>query len=71
MLNDDNYIHYNRITEYSQFADYVLRKLGAPVVDINIDPEQMQDRISDAVQVYLETDLRLGCGMLVGSYCNG
>lgn len=61
MLNDDNYIHYNRITEYSQFVDYVLRKLGAPVVDINIDPEQLQDRISDALQMYIEYDLRLCC----------
>ena len=35
----------------------ILRRLGAPVVDINIDPEQLQDRVSDALQMYLEYDL--------------
>lgn len=53
----DNYKHYNKITSYTDFCDYVLRALGAPVVDINIDPEQMQDRISDAIQYYIEYDL--------------
>lgn len=53
----DKYKHYNKITSYTEFCDYILRALGAPVVDINVDPEQMQDRISDAIQYYIEYDL--------------
>lgn len=53
----DRYKHYNKITCYEEFTDYCLRKLGAPVIDINLDPEQIQDRISDAIQYYIEYDL--------------
>ena len=54
---EEKYIHYNKITCYEEFVDYCLRKLGAPVIDINVDAEQIQDRISDALQYYLEYDL--------------
>ena len=32
--------------------DYVLRRLGYPVIDIDVDPEQVEDRIDDAFQKY-------------------
>ena len=32
-----------------QFKDYILRRLGAPVIDINVDDEQVEDRIDDAL----------------------
>ena len=32
-----------------EFKDYVLRRLGAPVIDINVDDEQVEDRIDDAL----------------------
>lgn len=53
----DDIRHYHRITNYEEFVDYCLRRLGAPVIDINLHPEQVEDRISDAVQYYIEYDL--------------
>lgn len=35
-----------------QFKDYCLRRLGAPVIDINVDDEQVEDRIDEALQYY-------------------
>lgn len=34
--------------------DYCLRKLGYPVIDINVADEQIEDRIDDAFQVFNE-----------------
>jgi hypothetical protein len=34
--------------------DYCLRKLGAPVLEINIDEDQISDRIDEALQFYQE-----------------
>ena len=31
------------------FKDYILRRLGAPVIDINVDNEQVDDRVDDAL----------------------
>lgn len=35
-----------------QLKDYCLRKLGFPVIDINVDDDQLEDRIDDALQKY-------------------
>ena len=35
-----------------QLKDYCLRKLGFPVIDINIDDDQLDDRIDDALQKF-------------------
>ena len=32
--------------------DYCLRSLGAPVIEINVDEDQIEDRIDEAVQFY-------------------
>lgn len=40
------------ITTRQQFKEYVLRRLGAPVIDINVDDEQVNDRIDDALIKY-------------------
>ena len=37
------------VTTRRQFKDYVLRRLGSPVIDINVDDEQVEDRIDDAL----------------------
>jgi hypothetical protein len=37
-----------------QLKDYCLRKLGFPVIDINVDDDQVDDRIDDAIQLYGE-----------------
>ena len=36
----------------SQLKDYCLRKLGFPVIDINVDDDQLEDRIDDALQKF-------------------
>ena len=35
-------------------ADYVLRRLGAPVVNVEISDVQLEDAIDDALQMYQE-----------------
>jgi hypothetical protein len=41
-------------TSRTELKDYALRKLGFPVVDINVDDDQLEDRIDDAIQLYQE-----------------
>jgi hypothetical protein len=41
-------------TSKDELIDYCLRALGHPVVDINIDEEQLDDRIDEAVQWFRE-----------------
>ena len=35
-----------------QLIDYCLRKLGAPVLEINIDDDQIDDLVDDALQLF-------------------
>jgi hypothetical protein len=35
-----------------QFKEYCLRRLGWPVIDINVDEDQVEDRIDDALQFF-------------------
>lgn len=35
-----------------EHIDYCLRALGAPVLSINVDPEQLEDRVDEALQYY-------------------
>ena len=34
------------------FIDYCLRSLGAPVIEINVDDDQLDDRVDEALQFY-------------------
>jgi hypothetical protein len=34
--------------------DYALRALGAPVIEINVDEDQLEDRVDEAMQFYQE-----------------
>jgi hypothetical protein len=36
----------------TELKDYCLRKLGFPVVDINVDDDQLEDRIDDSLQYF-------------------
>ena len=36
----------------TELKNYCLRRLGYPVLDINVDEDQMQDRIDDAIEFY-------------------
>ena len=38
----------------TQLVDYCLRKLGAPVLEINIDDDQIDDAVDDAIQLFNE-----------------
>lgn len=40
------------VTSREEFTDYCLRKLGFPVIEINVDPDQVEDRIDDALQYF-------------------
>ena len=37
------------ISSRQEFKDYVLRRLGSPVIEINVDDEQVEERIDDAL----------------------
>ena len=39
-----------------KLIDYCLRSLGHPVIEINIDEDQLEDRIDEAIQYYQEYD---------------
>lgn len=41
------------ITSRQEFIDYTLRSLGAPVIQINVDPQQIEDRLDEALK-YME-----------------
>ena len=42
------------ISNRQEFVDYSLRQLGAPVLEINVDDDQIQDALDDARQLYNE-----------------
>jgi hypothetical protein len=39
-------------TSRSEFKEYCLRKLGKPVIEINVDDDQVEDRIDEALRYY-------------------
>jgi|TARA_E500000318_G_scaffold30003_2_gene29845 hypothetical protein len=41
-------------TTRQQLIDYCLRKLGAPVLEINVDDDQIDDLVDDAIQLFNE-----------------
>ncbi|HIJ11495.1 TPA: hypothetical protein HA278_05550 [Candidatus Woesearchaeota archaeon] len=43
-----------RPTSRQNLKDYALRKLGAPVIEINVDDSQIEDRLDDALQYFAE-----------------
>ena len=40
------------LTTRDQFRDYCLRRLGFPVIELNLDTDQIEDRIDDALQYW-------------------
>ena len=42
------------VTSKDGLIDYALRKLGAPVIEINVDREQVEDRVDEALQFFTE-----------------
>lgn len=41
-----------KISSRKQFTEYCLRRLGWPVIEINVDEEQIDERIDDALQFF-------------------
>ena len=39
-------------TSRATLIEYALRRLGDPVIEINIDPDQQEDRLDDAIALY-------------------
>lgn len=39
-------------TSRATLIDYCLRNLGEPVIEINVDPDQLEDRVDEAVQYF-------------------
>ena len=38
----------------ASFKEYCLRSLGKPVIEINVDPDQVEDRIDQALQYFAQ-----------------
>lgn len=43
-----------KVTSRNELIDHCMRALGAPVIEINVDEDQVEDRIDDALQYYQE-----------------
>jgi len=41
-------------TTRQELIDYSLRRLGSPVLEINVDDDQVEDKVDDALQLYQE-----------------
>ncbi len=41
-------------TTRDEFKMYILRRLGAPVLEINVDDDQLDDRVEDALKYYYD-----------------
>lgn len=41
-------------TSRATLIEYCLRRLGEPVVEVNVDPDQIEDKVDDALQLYQE-----------------
>jgi len=41
-----------RVQSKDTLIDYVMRSLGAPVLKVNVDPDQVEDRIDDALEMF-------------------
>lgn len=39
-------------TTRKEFKEWCLRKLGKPVIEINVDPDQVDDRVDEAISYY-------------------
>ena len=43
-----------QLSSRHQMKDYCLRRLGAPVIEINVDDDQVEDRVQDAIEWFQE-----------------
>ena len=43
---------HRNVNSRTKLIDYCLRRLGHPVIEINVDDDQLEDRIDEAVQYF-------------------
>lgn len=43
-----------KLNSFTDLRNYCLKALGAPVIDIELDEEQIKDRIQDAIEFFIE-----------------
>lgn len=43
-----------KVKNRDDFIDYCMRSLGAPVIQINVDETQVQDRVNDALKMFFD-----------------
>ena len=43
---------FKRVQSRDQLIEYALRKLGAPVIQVNVAQEQLEDRVNDALHMF-------------------
>ena len=43
-----------KLNSRQNLIDYCLRRLGHPVIEINVDDDQLEDRVDDALQLFRE-----------------
>jgi len=44
----------SKIQTREEFKDYCLRRLGFPVIEINVDEDQVEDRVEDSLQFFYD-----------------
>ena len=42
------------VNSRQSLIDYCLRRLGQPVIEINIDDDQLEERVDDALEYFQE-----------------
>lgn len=50
-------LNYQQINSRQDLIDYCLRKCGAPVIEINVADEQIEDRINDALSMFFQYNM--------------
>ena len=45
---------HRNVNSRTKLIDYCLRRLGHPVIEINVDDDQLEDRIDDGLQLFRE-----------------
>lgn len=43
-----------KVSNRDEFIGYCMRKLGAPVIEINVDESQVEDRVNDALRMFFD-----------------
>lgn len=43
-----------KVSSRKGLVEHCLRRLGEPVIEVNVDPDQIDDRVDDAIQLYQE-----------------